>query len=553
MDAQSNAEREAPAPARGVERVGGLRRGRAGRRIAVSVAVALSAGAVTAVVPSSGAATLLHHRVKHVSSGGSLTMLENVGYVGNWTAGLNPITAPNDTAQATMMNAIFGQLFQLGPHGSIIDDLATGYQMSPNSRRLTITLRHGVSFTDGTPFDAAAVAYNWRQDIANKGASGSPDWPDATVSTSGKYVVVLTLGAPDSAAFNAIQDSNANWIISPTAVRRLGKVNAGIRPVGAGPFEVVSDTPSVKLALKRNPHYWQAGHPYLSKLTFLDVSGDEAALQDMKAGDGQAYEYMGTPNLVPGFKSSGFRVTADVNGTPLSLAFNTLTSPFNNVKAREAVSYATDVTALDRLLYGGKSPVVQSFTAPSDLFYEAKVPGYRTYDLAKARALVKQLGGLSFNIFYLETGTSLQILEALQAMYQDAGMKVTISNDPTPTGLAFWGSGKWQAEMGTIGDWDPAKELQLHLGFGEPFSGVKDAQLQRLLNAAITVSTPSARTAAYHRVAQYLSQKDYYEFFFPSITYDIAASGVTGPGLTSALPGFQGGPQILWQDVRAAK
>ncbi len=522
------------------------------RLVAGAVAATLAVGAAVAVVPSSGAATRSHHRVGHVAAGGSLTMLEGGGYVGNWTAGLNPLTAPNDTAQATLMNAIYGQLFQLGPHGQIIDDLATGYQMSSNSRQLTVTLRHGVSFTDGTPFNAAAVAYNWRQDIANKGASGAPDWPSPTISTSGPYVVVLKLGAPDSAAFNAIQDSTANWIISPSAVQRLGKVNAGIHPVGAGPFEVVSDTPSVKLVLRRNPHYWQAGHPYLSSLTFVDVSGDEAALQDLQAGNGQAYEYMGTPSLVPAFKSRGFKVTTDVNGTPLALAFNTLTAPFNSLKAREAVSYATNTAALDRLLYGGGSPIVQSFTAPSDLFYEAKVPGYRTYDLAKAKALVKQLGGLSFNIFYLETGTSLQTLEALQTMYEAAGMKVTISNDPTPAGIALWESGKWQAEMGTIGDWDPAKELELHLGYGEAFSGVKDAHLQSLLNAAISVSTLSGRSAVYHRIAAYLSQKDYYVFFFPSITYDIAAKGVTGPGLTSALPGFQGGPQILWQDVRSS-
>lgn len=529
--------------------------GRKGRGIATGsalMAAVLSVGMTAAATPS-GASGVHGHRASHLSKGGSLTMLENSGYVGNWSDGLNPFAAPNDTAQATLMNAIYGELFQLGPHGRIIDDLATGHTLSKNSRLLTITLRHGVKFTDGTPFDAAAVAYNWRHDIANKGASGSPDWPGAKVSTRGKYVVVLTMSSPDSAAFNAIQDSNANWIISPTAVRRLGKVQSGLRPVGAGPFEVVSDTPNVKLALERNPNYWQHGHPYLSKLTFLDVSGDEAALQDLKAGNGQAYEYMGTPNLVPGFKSAGLKVTSDVNGTPLALAFNTRTAPFNKLKAREAVSYATNVAALDKLLYGGVSPRTESFTAPSDLFYEQKVPGYRTYNLAKARALVKQLGGISFNIFYLETGTSLQILEALQAMYQKAGMKVSISNDPTPTGIAFWGSGKWQSEMGTIGDWDPAKELELHLGYGQTFSGVKDAHLQRLLNAAITVSTRAARTKAYHRVAAYVSRKDYYVFFFPSITYDVAAKGVTGPGLTTVLPGFQGGPQILWQDVRSAK
>lgn len=524
-------------------------------KITVSRVVAgmISSGLVASALASSAGAGVVAQRTRHSARAQSLTMLEDSSYAGNWSQGLNPLTAPNNVAQASMMNAIYGELFEIGKGGKLVDDLATGYRFANKSRVLAVTLRHGVTFTDGSPFDAAAVAYNWRHDIANKGGSASPGWPSATVSTSGKYTVVLHFRTPDSAALDSFQDSTANWIISPTDVKKHGKVASGLRPVGAGPFEVVSDSLNSKLVLKRNPNYWQKGHPYLEHLTFLPVNGDENALEDMQSGDGQAYEFMSTPKLIPGFKGQGYTVTKDVEGQPLTVSFNTLTPPFNKLRAREAVSYATNASALDKLLYNGTAPLTESFTTSTDLFYNPKVPGFRSYNLAKAKALVKQLGGLSFNIFTLAKGNSLDALEALQAMYQDAGMKVTISNDPVSAGVPFWQSGKWQAEMGTIGDWDPAKELQEHLGYGESFSGVKDKHLQALLDAAITVSARSARGRIYNRLASYLNKMDYYVFLFANVSYDVAAKGVSGPGLTSELPGFQAGPQILWQDVRAKR
>ncbi len=58
------------------------------------------------------------------------------------------------------MNAVYGQLFELGAKGAIIPDLATGYPFSTDAKTVTLDLRQGVKFTDGTPFNAAAVAWN---------------------------------------------------------------------------------------------------------------------------------------------------------------------------------------------------------------------------------------------------------------------------------------------------------------------------------------------------------------------------------------------------------
>src|SRR5665213_4229959 len=83
-------------------------------------------------------------------SGGSLTVLV---VAGTWP-GLDPLTDSTPTADATEFNAIYGQLFEQGPNGAVLPDLATGYQWIDNHMALKVSLRHGVTFTDGTAFNA---------------------------------------------------------------------------------------------------------------------------------------------------------------------------------------------------------------------------------------------------------------------------------------------------------------------------------------------------------------------------------------------------------------
>src|ERR1700722_15786177 len=99
-----------------------------------------------------------------LKTGGSITVLESSGYSGAWST-LDPAENKEGAATQDFMTAIYGQLFELGTGGKIIPDLATGYTFSPDAKTVTITLRQGVKFTDGTPFNAQAVAYNWNRDL----------------------------------------------------------------------------------------------------------------------------------------------------------------------------------------------------------------------------------------------------------------------------------------------------------------------------------------------------------------------------------------------------
>jgi peptide/nickel transport system substrate-binding protein len=483
--------------------------------------------------------------------GGSLTVLEGDSFAGSWP-GLDPATDTDGAANMSYMDAIYGELFELTTGGKETGDLATGYSFTNGGKTVNITLRQGVKFSDGTPFNAAAVVYNWQRDLAAtctcKPVFDQPTPP--VITTTGPYSVSLTLTYVDAPFINALQGNVFNWIASPTAIKKMGEKAFAIKPVGAGPFTVVSDVPDSLLVLKRNPTYWQPGLPYLSSLTFKPVSSDENALTAMESGAGQAYEGMSTPQLVSSYKAK-FQTTAEPSTSPYDIQLNTKIAPFNNIKAREAIYYATNAALLDKSLFGDTYPVGESFTAPAGLFYEQTVPGYITYDLAKAKALVTSLGGLSFNLGTISVPTATELNEAIQTEWQAAGMKVTLSSYDLTGLIGAFTAGKWQAMLQTAGAYDPGTGVGVCFRFcsTSPFTGVWSKTLTGTLIAAGGTLDPTQRQTLYDDAAEYIAKNADGPFLFPIAGYNIADHGVSGPGLTTPLPVTDVNPEILWQYV----
>jgi peptide/nickel transport system substrate-binding protein len=487
------------------------------------------------------------------SKGGSLTVLLNAGYEGAWPAGLDPATNTNGAANQSLMNSIYGQLFELGPGGKVIPDLATGLELSKGGKTVKIKLRPGVKFTDGTPFDAAAVAFNIKRDLKSS-CTCKPTWPVKSVTTEGTDTVVMNFSAPYGAITNSFFDSNANWIASPAALKKLGQKKFRVSPVGAGPFTVVKNVLSSQLTLKRNPGYWKAGRPLLDNLTFKSIGGDEAAYEAMQAGQADAYEDMSTPQLVQTARKSGkFTVTQQLSTSPYNIQLNTAKPPFNDPRARQAIYYATDSEAIRSHIFNNMYPTTQSFTGPGGLFYQATVPGYRTYDLAKAKALVKQLGGLKVDLGTINVLVAKNTTQALQSQWAQAGIKSTIhSYDLAPLIQAFT-SKKWQAMLQTAGSFDPAAGVGVGFRFASvsPFSGVHDKKLDGMLGQAAGTIDQAKRGQLYSQIAKYMSDQAYSPFLFAFAPANIAKKGVTGPGLTTALPAVVVSPMVLWEEVSA--
>jgi peptide/nickel transport system substrate-binding protein len=375
----------------------------------------------------------------------------------------------------------------------------------------------------------------------------------SSITTPGLYSVQVNLKAPDGAFIDQIFDSTANWIASPTAVRKMGEKAFALKPVGAGPFEVVSDTLSSVLVLKRNPGYWQPGRPYLNQLTFKVVSGDEAAYEAMLAGEGQVYENMSTPALLTQ-AGQHFRVTNQLSTSPYDLQLNTLTPPFNNKLAREAIYSATNFGPILQHIFNNLYPSTQGFTGPGGICYEPNVPGYPGYDLAKAKALVKQLGGLTVDLGTINVLVAKETTEALQTEWKAAGINTTIHSYDLASLIQTFVSKKWQAMVQTAGSFDPAAGVGVGFRFSSvsPFSGVHDPHLDTLLNQAAAAVDMSQRCTLYNQAAAYIAQQAYGPFYFGFAPANISAKGVTGPGLSTPLPAVVVTPTIPWEDVSAS-
>ena len=504
-------------------------------------------------------------------AGGSLTVLEGKGFSGDWPLGFDPATNTTGSADQDYYNAVYGQLFELGDNGKLIYDLAAGYQYSNGNRTVTIDLRPGVKFSDGTPLTADVVKWNWTRDLESS-CTCAAEWvvartnPKVTTSAPAASVIKVinattiqvNLAIPDGAFINQMFDSIPNWIISENSFNKMGEKAFAQLPVGAGPFIMVSDSYSNQIVMKKNPTYWQAsqGLPYLDNLTFKSVSGDEAAYEAMLAGEGQVYTDMSTPQLLTESQQH-FDVLNQLGTSPYDLQLNTSVAPFNNPKAREAIYAMTNFAPILQNIFKNAYPVVEGFTGPGGICYQATVPGYQGYNATLAKQLVQQSGLDKATIDLGTISSSPVAAETTQALAQEwaaFGVKTTLHSYALNALIQAFtaNAGKsWQAMIQTAGAYDPAGGVGVGFRFNStsPFSGVHDPKLDTILSQAAASNSLSVRCPLYNQAAAYIAKNYYGPFYFSFAPANVSVKGVGGPGLTTPLPAVSVTPAILWEDV----
>jgi peptide/nickel transport system substrate-binding protein len=505
-------------------------------------------------------------------SGGSITVLEGKGFAGDWPFGLDPATNTDGAANQDLMTSIFGQLLELQPDGTVRDDLASGHSISADGKTITINIRQGVKFSDGSPFDAATVVWNWQRDFSS-GCTCAPAWPvhrtgkvgptgpsgplgNDVLSMPDDHTVVIHLLTPDGAFINQMFDSITDWIASKVSFTQMGEKKFAQFPVGAGPFTVVSDTFSTQLVAKKNPTYWDTGKPYLDQITFKSVPSDEAAYEALLAGQGQVYENMSTSQLLDQSTAHGFQVLTQLGTSPYDLQLNTSIPPFNNPKARQAIYAATNFAPILSKIFANKYPPVEGFTGPGGICYQQNVPGYQQYDVNLAKQLVKEAGldKVTFQLGTIQNQVAQQTTEALQAEWQQVGIKTTLASWNL-TGLiqAFTAKGgkQWTAMIQTAGAFDPAAGVGVGFRFNSmsPFSGVHDPKLDAMLTSASSATVLADRCKVYNQAAAYIAANWYGPFYFSFAPANVSVKGIFGPGLTQALPAVVLAPTIPWEEV----
>lgn len=304
--------------------------------------------------------------------------------------------------------------------------------------------------------------------------------------------------------------------------------------------------------LEANPDYWKEGRPYLDELVVRSIGGEQEAYQALLAGQAHVYEGMSNTALIEQSRNNQqLTVTQQPPTSPYVVQLNTSTEPFDDKRAREAIYYATDVEAINEGLFNGWYPVSQTFTGPGGLFHHETIPGYRTYDLERATAIVEELGGLEIKLGTINSALAERVNTALQSQWEEAGIQTTIHSYPLSTLIQEFETNEWQAMLQTSGAWDPAAGIGIDPRFAStsPYTGVEDEQLDALIDEAAASLDEEQRSQLYLEAGTYISDNAYAPFLFAFAPHNVAVNGVYGPGLTTAIPPLVVNSGVIWSEV----
>lgn len=337
------------------------------------------------------------------SSGSSSSTLVMEGSpLGSMPQVFNPFSPvdPANTAGAT--NLVYEPLlqFNLLKPGTIYPWLATAYKWSNGGQTITFTLRSGVKFTNGWPFNAANVAWEFNL-IKNSTVMNTSGLPITSASATNPTTVVINFSRPVYTLLYFI----ANTPQLPENV--WSKVSnpatfADTNPVGTGPYEVSNFT-SQGITLTRSPHYW-GGVPPVAKVEFPAYSSNDSANLALEQGQ---LDWAG--NFVQNIKTAWVGKNPSTNhywDAPLStqnLLPNLTEFPFNGaagLAVREAVSYGINRATISADGEDSQQPAatgpasLTGLVMPTDQSYVTPATsGYVTqYDPAKAEQILKAAG-----------------------------------------------------------------------------------------------------------------------------------------------------------------
>ncbi|HVW41395.1 MAG TPA: ABC transporter substrate-binding protein [Amycolatopsis sp.] len=428
--------------------------------------------------------------------------------------------------------------------------LATAWTPSADGKSWTFALRQGVKFHDGTPFDAAAVCFNFDRWYNMKGAAaqsqmiyygdvfegfaknegdatGEPVYKSCEAKDDHTAVVNLNTakGAfPDAFGLTSLSISSPDALkkYNADAVTQSGDsfaypAYATDHPTGTGPYKFESfDKTNNTITLVRNDDYW-GEKAKTAKLIFKIIPDENARKQELAAGTIDGYDFP-NPADYSSLQNSGDKVLIRPAFNILYLGINQKNNPkLTDVRVRQAIEYAInrDQLAKNKLPTGAYA---------QDQFLPNNVPGYTQsvqkfgYDPAKAKQLLADAGatGLTLN-FYVPTEVTrpympnpVDIGAAVADDLKAAGFTVNVVQEPWNGGYKddVQKAGKQDIHLlGWTGDYaDAGNFIGTFFGRQKAEFGFNNPQIFSAISNADAQVNPADKAKAYEQAGVLISQ-----------------------------------------------
>ncbi|MDP1720848.1 MAG: ABC transporter substrate-binding protein [Candidatus Nanopelagicaceae bacterium] len=412
---------------------------------------------------------------------------------------LNPIIR-TFAFEESLFPLLWSGLSQWKPNGTVGPDLASSWKSNAKGTQWTFTIRKGVKFSDGSPLDAKAVKAVF--DYAKKPTTVTQEANKikmiTKVTASGQNVI-FDLSSPSALFPEAIA-----WI-KMIKVSQVAKFN--VNPATSGPYKVKSFSPNVSLVMDRNPNYYGTAAK-MASVKFVKASDPTAAVTSLRSGDIDVLYQLPLADAAPLQKDKNLQlVKAKVSSVSVTWEYDMKSAPFNDIRVRQAVAYATDRAAILKSAYYGFGAVSKFNTiVPDKSAWNCGTAGGLTsynYDLAKAKQLFADAGVSSFT--WWGVAGALPEFDAmgqvLQASLKTIGIDMKIENNEVGTWAAkFYPAGKtypglllpnYQSVPG-----EPAFSMNFLLT-GRAEDNWESAKYDALYTKAIGTLDPGKRKAAW--------------------------------------------------------
>ena len=405
----------------------------------------------------------------------------------------------------------------------IVPKLATSWTVTNDAKTFTFKLRHGVKFTDGTPFNAQAVQFNVRRFTDPKfkyydkvsAATMSLVYGDlASFKVIDDYTVQYNFKHPFLDYLHQIPNSGnaASGIFSPAALEKYGQDGLANHPVGTGPFTFQERVRGDHTTLVRNRAYW-GPRPYLDKVIFKPIGDDQSRVAALQTGAVDLISRV-PPDSVATLEKGGYSVPEN-KGVPqiIYYSYNFANRYLQDKRVRQAIIEAVDRAQLAAKIYKGYAEPATSIINQGNEAYDPRAVDY-PYDPAAARKLIAAAGykpgQIKFTILSDTTGqpTAEFIQQQLKAVGIDASVQSfewitygTRSANLKPT------DGLYLGEWGYI----PANWVQIAHTFGvaahdgDKYSDTSGATLKAIQTAADNAD-PSKLKPLWQAAAQALAK-----------------------------------------------
>lgn len=319
---------------------------------------------------------------------------------------------------------VYDRLVHVDGDGALQPGLASSWAYSDDGLTLHLDLRKGVTFHDGTPFNAAAVKANIER---GQSISDSIVAPDLSVISEVQVIddhsVDLILTAPNVILLSLLS-GRPGAMISPAAF----DTDLDSAPVGAGPYRVTDFRRDARITFERYAEYWDPTFGGPDRVEWNIVSDESARLNGLRVGEFDAALLAGVQ--AEEAAAAGITVLQQLTLSFETVMLNRSRSEFGNRLVRQALNHAIDRQAiLNAMADGAGTPTVQEFPVGSVAHNPDYPVDYYDFDPQRARELLAEAGlpnGFTFEMLVPALESSELGAELVQHMLGDVGITVKL-------------------------------------------------------------------------------------------------------------------------------